>query len=239
MKTPARGLLITGTDTGVGKTVVVCGLAGALRRQGLSVAPFKPAESGCALNENTGRLVPADAELLRIACKTPAPLETICPYRFAPPLAPWIAAEQAGVAIDPQHLKHCHQELAASCDVMLVETAGGVLVPLARNFHYADLARLLGLPVLLVIGSKLGAINHARLTLEFVETSGLQTIACVLNHPFQETTEATETNESTLRRLDCPPLFVIPCRPEGARSWEDPVFDLLAVHVAACLGASG
>ncbi len=232
-------MLITGTDTGVGKTVVVCGLAGALRRNGLSVAPFKPAESGCALDENTNRLVPADAELLRIACGTQAPLETICPYRFAPPLAPWVAAEQAGVTIDPQHLKHCYQELAASHEILLVETAGGVLVPLARNFHYADLTRLLGLPVLLVVGSKLGAINHTRLTLEFVKTSGLRTIACVLNHPFEETTEAVETNESTLRRLDCPPLFVIPHRPEAERSWEDPVFDLLAVHVEACLGASG
>ena len=234
-----RGLLITGTDTGVGKTVVACGLAGALRRRGLAVAPFKPAETGCVPAEGTNRLVPADAESLRRACATQAPLDTICPYRFAPPVAPWVAAEQAGVAIDPERLERCYTELAASSDVVLVETAGGILVPLREDFHYADLALLLHLPVLVVVGSKLGAINHVRLTLEFLQAAGLKTIACVLNHPFRETSEATDTNEATLRRLSSVPLFAIPHRTGDAPSWDDPVFDPLAVHVEACLRSAG
>jgi dethiobiotin synthetase len=230
-----RGLLITGTDTGVGKTVVACGLAGALRRRGFSVAPFKPAETGWIPAEGTNRLVPSDAEQLRCACATEAPLDTICPYRFAPPLAPWVAAEQAGVAIDPGRLEHCYRELAASSEIVLVETAGGILVPLREDFHYGDLAVLLHLPVLVVVGSKLGAINHARLTLEFMRAAGLRTIACVLNHPFRETNEATATNETTLRQLTPVPLFVIPHRADRAPSWGDPAFDPLAIHVEECL----
>lgn len=235
MATPPRGVLITGTDTGIGKTVVAAGLAGALRRRGLSVAPFKPAETGCATEAGTSRLIPADAELLRRACATEAPLDTICPYRFVPPVAPWVAAEQAGIAIDPVRLEQRYNELAASHDVVLVETAGGVLVPLSGGFHFGDLARLLQLPVLVVVGSKLGAINHARLTLEFVVTAGLETIACVLNHPFEETSEATATNDATLRRLTAVPLFVIPHRSNDIEPRDDPVFDPLARHVEASL----
>lgn len=235
MAAPPRGLLVTGTDTGIGKTTVACGLARALRRRGHSVAPFKSAETGCEPEAGTNRLIPADAELLRRACGTEAAPDTICPYRFAPPIAPWVAAEQAGVAIDPKRLERCYRELAASHDVVLVETAGGILVPLTGMFHYADLARLLGIPVLVVVGSKLGAINHARLTLEFVRAAGLRTVACVLNHPFQETSEATETNEATLRSLTSAPLFVIPHRNAEALAGEDTVFDPLACHVEACL----
>jgi dethiobiotin synthetase len=239
MTIPGRGLLVTGTDTGVGKTFVACGLAGALRRRGLSVAPFKPVETGCApqgghgLDGGSQPLIPADAELLRQAAQCSAPLDTICPYRFAPPVAPWVAAEQAGVTIDPHRLERCYRELAATHDTVLVETAGGILVPLAEDFHYADLARLLRLPVLVVIGSKLGAINHTRLTLEFLRTAGLGVLACVLNHPDPETGAATATNERTLRRLLHVSLHVVPHQTTGMPPWDDAAFDTLAGKVAA------
>ena len=235
MATPPRGILITGTDTGIGKTFITAGLAGAFRRRGLSVAPFKAAETGCATEAGTNRLIPADAELLRHACATEASLDPICPYRFVPPLAPWVAAEQAGVTIDPVRLEQCYNELAASHDRVLVETAGGILVPLNGSFHFADLARLLRLPVIVVVGSKLGAINHARLTLEVVAAAGLEAIACVLNHPFEEASEATATNETTLRRLTSVPLFVIPHRQNISGPWDDTAFDPLALHVEAAL----
>jgi dethiobiotin synthetase len=226
------GLLITGTDTGVGKTFIACGLARALRHKGLSVAPFKPAETGCAVDERTQELVPADAQLLRDAAGTDAPLRTISPYRFAPPLAPWVAAEQAGVAIDPQHLENCYRDLEASHDVVLVESAGGILVPLAEHFHFADLAKLLSLPVVVVIGSKLGAINHARLTLEYLNAAGLQAFACVLNHPLRERDHAIDTNEQTLRRLTKTPLFVAPYHPAGQQQPDFEMFEALASLVA-------
>src|SRR3990172_7640562 len=87
-----QGILITGTDTGVGKTFVACRLAKEFRRRGLRIAPFKPAETGCELDPETGQLVPADAVLLRQACGSEAALEAICPYRFRLPVAPWVAA---------------------------------------------------------------------------------------------------------------------------------------------------
>ena len=234
MAVQLRGVLITGTDTGVGKTLVACGIAGALRRRGFSVAPFKPAETGCVRDEKSQRLVPADAELLRQATGTAASLETICPYRFAPPVAPWVAAEQAGVPIDPQRLEQCYRELAASHDIVLVETAGGILVPLGENFHYADLARLLHLPVLVVIGSKLGAINHTLLTLELLQSAGLTTVACVLNHPNREMDSAIATNEHTLRRLVRAPLYVVANHIDGNLPWDNSGFDALASEVARC-----
>lgn len=232
MATQRRGLLITGTDTGVGKTYVACGIAGALRRRGFSVAPFKPAETGCTRDGKSQRLVPADAEMLRRATETQAPLETICPYRFEPAVAPWVAAEQAGITIDPERLESCFRELAASHDIVLAETAGGILVPLGEHFHYANLARRLNLPVLLVIGSKLGAINHTLLTLELLQSVGLTTVACALNHPYPEKDSATATNEQTLRRLVQLPLNAIPNHVGGAPPWDNPEFDALASHVA-------
>jgi dethiobiotin synthetase len=177
-----RSVLITGTDTGVGKTYVGCGLAGGVLRRGFTVAPFKPAETGCAWDAETKSLVAADAELLRQACQTAAPLETICPYRFRAPLAPWMAAQQEGQQIQPSRLAESFAELAAHHDVVLVESAGGILVPLAEKYHYGELARALALPVLVVASSRLGVINQTLLTLEYLDKVNLRTLGVVLNH---------------------------------------------------------
>ncbi|MBI4464889.1 MAG: dethiobiotin synthase [Acidobacteria bacterium] len=225
---PARGLLITGTDTGVGKTFVGCGLAAALCRRGLRVAPFKPAETGCEMELDSKTLRPADALLLRQATQTGAPLGTICPYRFETPVAPWVAAEQEGVAIDPQRLQECYQVLADSHDWVLVETAGGILVPLTEQFHYGDLARLLHLPVLVVAASRLGVINQTLLTVQYLERAELAVVGCVLNHLDGQSGPAIETNAATLRRLLRHRFHVIPHEPDGQLSSLHPVFDELA-----------
>ena len=222
------GLLITGTDTGVGKTFVGCGLAAALRRREVRVAPFKPAETGCEVDPESAALLPADARLLRKAAQTGALLETICPYRFQTPVAPWVASEMEGIPIDPGRLQRCYHELASTHDMVLVETAGGILVPLAEKFHYADLARVLDLPVLLVAGSKLGVINHTLLTLEYLEAAGLPVVACVLNHVQPETDAAISSNEKALRRLLWKPLHVIPYCKDAAAAWESRPFAELA-----------
>ena len=235
---PQRGLLITGTDTGVGKTFVACGLAGALRRRGLRVAPFKPAETGCEREAATGGLIPADAMALGAATGTGASLDTICPYRFRAPVAPWVAAEQEGERIEPARLEECYRELASTHDFVLVETAGGILVPLTKEFTYADLARALGLPVLVVIGNKLGAINHTLLTAEYLRSSRLRVVSYVLNHPYGEAGPAVATNETTLRSLLREPLQVIPDVAENEPPWEHREFDdLLAPVVEWCAGA--
>jgi dethiobiotin synthetase len=230
-----QGILITGTDTGVGKTFVGCGLARELRRRGARVVPFKPAETGCEWDPMLKRLIPADAELLRQASGTEASLDTICPYRFHEPLAPWAAAQRESKEIDPSYLAWQFQQLASSHEIVIAETAGGILVPLAAKFHFGDLARRLGLPVLVVAASRLGVINHTLLTLEYLRCAGLKTLAVVLNHVAEGDSVAIETNERSLRSLIDAPLFVVPQAVEGRPDPAAPVFSELADCILAAL----
>jgi dethiobiotin synthetase len=194
----AGALLITGTDTGVGKTLVGCALASALAET-YRVAVFKPAETGCRLVD--GELVPEDALQLRAAARSDAALELVCPFRFAEPLAPWVAAERAGRAIDPDRIADCFRRLASFADFVIVETAGGLLVPLTRTYGYADLAADLELPLLVVVASRLGAINQTLLTVECARGRGLQVLGYVLNQVSAEGDVAQETNAEALARL--------------------------------------
>ena len=176
-------------------------------------------------------MLPADARLLQEASGTESPLETICPYRFRAPVAPWVAAEREGNPIDPQRLEGCYRELAASHDIVLVETAGGIRVPITESFDYSDLARMLDLPVLVVAGSKLGVINHTLLTLGSLESVCLAVAGCVLNHCTPEKGPDIETIEQTLRRLVQKPLYVIPYLTDSQQSLRDNAFDELSARL--------
>jgi dethiobiotin synthetase len=191
-----RGIFITGTDTGVGKTLVGGSLAGLLRESGYRVGVMKPVETGCG--EKDGALFPDDAMRLKAVSGCAEPIDKICPYRFPEPLAPSIAAERANQKIDIDRLLTGYEEISAKHDVTLVEGAGGLMVPLLPSYTYADFARLLKLPILVVARNKLGVINHLLLTLEHASCKGLRALGYVLNRASDEPSLAAETNREAL-----------------------------------------
>lgn len=203
------GLLITGTDTGVGKTTFSCLLAASLREMGQRVGVMKPAETGCPPNE-AGALRPLDAISLRDAASCRFPLDTICPYVFPEPLAPLLAARRAGETISLSHIAACYREIEADSDLTLVEGAGGLLVPLTAQQTFADLASFLDLDVLVVVGSKLGCINHALLTIRHAQQVGLRVIGYVRNDLAVDPDLAQRTNGALLEEWLGPPLAILP-----------------------------
>lgn len=155
------GLFVTGTDTGVGKTLVTAALARHYRRRGLKVGVMKPCETGVADTCQPGE----DARLLRWAAGSCDDDRAMAPYRLKEPLAPSLAAERAGVIIDPRHIADSLATIRPGKDLLLVEGAGGLMVPLRGGYLMADLVRELGLPLLVVSRASLGTINHTLLTI--------------------------------------------------------------------------
>ncbi|QXP85725.1 dethiobiotin synthase [Methylococcus sp. Mc7] len=174
-----RGLFVTGTDTGVGKTQIAAALTRLLDERNLIVRPRKPVESGC--RREGDRLVPEDARALQAAARTDETLERICPYPLEPPLSPERAAMLANMRLDLDDLKSACLEGVAETDFLLVEGAGGFYSPLASGVLNADLAAALPLPVLLVAADRLGAIGHTLLTIEAIKRRGLALVGVVLN----------------------------------------------------------
>jgi dethiobiotin synthetase len=187
-------LFVTGTDTGVGKTFVACALATAFRVRGRRVAVMKPVETG-VVGE------PEDAMRLRAAAGDPAPLDEICPYRLRAPLAPAVAAHMEGVRIDVERLVALVRRRMAVADVLLVEGAGGLLVPLVDRMTWADFAARLALPVLIVAANRLGTINHCALTAQAAAAAGLGVRGFVLSQPTRTSDESTATNAGTTTAL--------------------------------------
>lgn len=201
----ARGLFVTGTDTGVGKTRVAVALVRALQAQGLRVAAMKPVSAGSApgeLNEDVAALV--------AAADVATELEDVNPYRFADPVAPHIAAQEAGVRIELDVVAAAFARLAAAADVVVVEGAGGWRVPLNDSEDMADLAQRLGLPVVLVVGLRLGCLSHALLAAESIAARRLPWAGWVGN-PIDPAMARQAANVDALRaRLPGPCLGVQP-----------------------------
>ncbi|QIK37648.1 dethiobiotin synthase [Caldichromatium japonicum] len=175
----SRGWLITGTDTGCGKTEVTLGLMAALQARGYQVLGMKPVASGC---EPTAEgLRNEDALRIQAQGSLPVPYDQVNPYALAPPIAPYIAAAQAGIEIRSRRIKDAYTELQAQADLVLVEGVGGWRVPLGAELFLSDLPRLLELPVILVVGIRLGCLNHALLTAESIIGQGNRLAAWVAN----------------------------------------------------------
>ena len=197
-------LFITGTDTGVGKTFVACALATRLRARGRRVGVMKPIETGVETQ-------PEDAVRLRRAAGDETPLDEVCPYRLRAPLAPAVAGPLEGVTIDIDHLLALAARRAATADVLLIEGAGGLLVPIVGSITYLDLATRLAAPVLIVGANRLGTINHCALTARVARDAGLTVRGFVLSQPTRVTDVSAATNAeviTSLTGLEC--LGVLP-----------------------------
>ena len=208
-----RGLLVTGTDTEVGKTVVAGAIAAALRARGERVAVYKPVVTG--LDEPAVPGWPRDDELLAAAAGVP--VETVTPHRFGPPVSPHLAAELAGVELDLDSmiLAAGAAVAEAGADVLIAEGVGGLLVPLTREHTVRDLAVALGLPLVIAARPGLGTINHTLLTIEAARATGL-TVAAVVITPWPEEPSAmTRSNRETIARLGGVDVATLPHLPDG------------------------
>ncbi len=174
-----EGIFVTGTDTEVGKTLVASALAHLLVEQGRTVIPRKPIASGCFLE--SGQIVSADTQALMAASQTKDSIDTVTPYRFIDPLAPNLAARNAGKSITIDQLYHATMNGYQGDDFLLVEGAGGFYSPMAGDGLCADLAKRVGLKVVLVVNNRLGCINHTILSVNAIRLEGLELHSIIVN----------------------------------------------------------
>jgi dethiobiotin synthetase len=198
-----KGLFVTGTDTGVGKTRVAVALIHALRARGLRVAAMKPVSAGNAPGEHN-----EDVVALLQAANVTAAIRDVNPYAFEPAIAPHIAAQQAGVRIDLDVIVESYGRLAAAADVVVIEGAGGWRVPLNEHEDLADLAQRLGLPVVLVVGLRLGCLNQALLAAESIAHRKLPWGGWVANAIDPDMASQSENVASLRARLPEPCLGI-------------------------------
>jgi dethiobiotin synthetase len=199
-----QGFFVTGTDTGVGKTRVACALLRAFAAAGKSAVGMKPiaagSEAGCW----------ADVDALVGASTVRAPAKIVNPYAFEPAVAPHIAAELAGARIEIEVIARAYEDLSRRAQVVVVEGVGGFLVPLNARETGADLARRLALPVVLVVGMRLGCLNHALLTRKQVEACDLRCAGWVANCIVPGMPQLDRNIRALEQRLSCPLLGVVP-----------------------------
>ena len=213
-----RGVFITGTDTGVGKTRVGTALAHLLSGRGLRVRVRKPVESGCL--EGSGELLPQDAVDLWQAAGQTEPLERVCHYRLRAPLSPERAAALEGMVLTIGDLYTACLTDVGDDDFLLVEGAGGFYAPIARGVLNADLAGGLGLPVLVVAADRLGTLNHTLLTIEAVRMRGLALAGVVLSQPLPQTDPQMDNAADLERWLQRPVLRLPHGTDAGADAWQ-------------------
>lgn len=210
---PIPGLFITGTDTGVGKTVIAGAIANWFHRQGHRVAVLKPIASGC--EHRREGLVSEDAEFLAECAKTHHPLDLICPVRFAEPLAPAVAAARAKKNVEWDAIQRSIDLMSKESDVMIVEGAGGIMAPLDEKTLVLDLVRDLEIPVVVVARAGLGTINHSLLTIHALKTANVKLAGVVINrYPTDVVGIAEETSPREIEnRGQTPILATMPDEP--------------------------
>ena len=204
-----KRLFITGTDTEIGKTVVATGLVRAAAQAGVRTVGLKPVAAGCETID--GALVNDDARQLMLASNVELDYATVNPIALEPAIAPHIAAEQANIAINSRVLKvHYERNLPEEVDLAIFEGAGGWFVPLNEYETFQDFALGLNLEVVLVVGMKLGCINHALLSVQAIKAAGLALVGWIANFPQPEMAVAEENLDALMRRIDAPLLGIVP-----------------------------
>lgn len=207
---PRRGLFITATDTGVGKTIITGALAMLARGAGRKVGAFKPIATGCRADAGGG-LVSSDAEFLAWSADSDQPLATINPVRYHEPLAPLVAARRARSPIDFEAISLAYSRLTESSDLVLVEGIGGLLVPITEKLTVLDLAEAFDLPLLIVARPGLGTLNHTLLTVRTASQANLAVAAIVINRYRADSQDlAEESNPAVLAELTGLPVFCVP-----------------------------
>ena len=196
---------VTGTDTGVGKTLISCALLHGFAAQGRRVVGMKPVAAGC---DDDGQN--EDVLQLRAAGNVAMGYGQINPYCFVSAIAPHLAAQRAGVIVQFSRIAVSYQELAAQADVVIVEGAGGLLVPLNAQQDSADLVKELGLPIILVVGMRLGCLNHALLTVGVIAARGLVLAGWVANVVDADMASIEENVAALRQRISAPLLGVVP-----------------------------
>ncbi len=194
----ARGIFVTGTDTGVGKTLIACALVRGLAALGARVAVMKPIASGA--QPTAAGLRNADALALAASSNVPRPYEEVNPYCFEPAISPHIAAKEAGIEVDIGKIRHIYDAMACEADWVVVEGAGGWFAPVSEHQSMADLAWGLSIPTLMVVGVRLGCLNHAQLTRLAIEARGV-TFAGWIANCVEAQLPRREENLATLERV--------------------------------------
>jgi len=209
-----QSYLVIGTDTNVGKTYVACALVRHFANLGKKTVGMKPVASGCEFNAHN-ELLNGDVVALNAASNVKAPLDLINPYRFMPAIAPHIAAQQANVLMDLNYIESAYLQLRKLADVVVVEGVGGFFVPLNQTETLADLAERLNIPIIMVVGIRLGCINHALLTVEAIKIRRLSLAGWIANEIDPKMNMFQENFESLELRISAPCL--------GLVRWQNPV----------------
>ncbi len=206
-----KGLFITGTDTGVGKTVVSGIIISLLKTTGYSVGAMKPIETGCLKRDDI--LIPSDGFFLKNVSHMDESVNHVTPVALEKPLAPMVAAEIDGIDIDLQRIWKIFNKLKERYDVIVVEGVGGIMVPLKRDYFVLDMARDFGFPVIVVSRPTLGTINHTLLTVNYALEHGLDVRGVIINYSGPSQGDiAEETNPGVISELSPVPLLgVVPC----------------------------
>lgn len=178
-------LFVTGTDTGVGKTFITAGIAAALIAEGARVGVYKPAQSGAPKGFDK-KLIAEDLEFVK---KVAPQVKTKASYILELPAAPMLAADIEGIIIEKEVIRKDYEEFKKGCDITIIEGAGGLMVPFAKDFLAADIAKMFNTPILIVARPDLGTINHTLLTIEYAKKKGLKIAGVVINNYPEGTTD--------------------------------------------------